>query len=69
MEEDYRRALEPSFTYGCGRCAFKHNISGDQLEVLDYIPNSPNFLSLECLASRAGNLSPTLFYFTYNSKP
>ena len=51
MEEDYQRALELSFTCGYGRCVFKHDIGGDQLEVLDYTPESPNFLSLECFAS------------------
>ena len=30
---------------------FKHNICGDQLEVLDCMPDSLNFLSLECFAS------------------
>ena len=49
MEEDCQRALEPSFTYGCGCNVFKHNICGDQLEVLDRTPDSPNFLSPECI--------------------
>ena len=30
---------------------FKHNICGDQLEVPDCTPDSPNFLSLECFVS------------------
>ena len=30
---------------------FKHNICGDQLEVPDCMPDSPNFLSLECFES------------------
>ena len=51
MEEDYQRALESSFTYGYGCCVFKHDICGDQLEVLDCMPDSQNFLSPECFAS------------------
>ena len=51
MEEDYQRALELSFTYGYGFCVFKHNIYGDQLEILDCMPDSPNFLSPECFVS------------------
>ena len=51
MEEDCQMTLELSFTYTCGCCVFKHNICGDQLEVLDCMPNSPNFLSLECFVS------------------
>ena len=35
MEEDYQRALEPSFTYVYGCCVLKHNFCGDQLEVSD----------------------------------
>ena len=50
MEEDCHRALEPSFTYGCGCYVFKHNICGDQLEVPDCAPDSPNFLFPECVA-------------------
>ena len=49
MEEDCHRALEPPFTYGCGCYEFKHNICGDQLEVLDCALDSPNFLFLECV--------------------
>ena len=51
MEEDYRRALELSFTCGYGRCVSKQGICGDQLEVPDCTPNSPNFLSPKCFAS------------------
>ena len=51
MEKDYQRALELSFTHGYGSCVFKHDICGDQLEISDYMPNFPNFLSLECFAS------------------
>ena len=51
MEKDCHRALDPSFTYGCGSCVFKHNICGDQLEVPDCMFDSPDFLSLECLAT------------------
>ena len=59
MEEDYQRDLEPSFTNGYGCCVFKHEIyggpdcmpNGDQPEVSNCMPDSPNFLSLECFAS------------------
>ena len=51
MEEDGQRALEPTFTYGCGCCVFKHNICGDQLEVLDCTSDSLNFLFPKCIAS------------------
>ena len=63
MEENYQRALEPSFTYGYGCCVFKHDICGDQPKVPDCMPggNQPevsncmsdslNFLSPEHLAS------------------
>ena len=51
MDEGCQRALELSFTYGCGCCVFKHNICAYQLQVPDCMPDSPNFLSLECLAS------------------
>ena len=51
MEEDCQRALEPSFTYSYECCVFKHNICGDQLEVPDCMPDSPNFLSPKCFAS------------------
>ena len=47
MQEDCQRALESSFTYGCGCYVFKHNIYGDQLEVPDCAPDSPNFLFSE----------------------
>ena len=50
MKEDRQRALEPSFTYVCECCVFKHNICVDQVEVPDYTLDSPNFLSLECVA-------------------
>ena len=50
MGEDCQRALEPSFTYGYGGCVFKHNIYGDQLEVLDCTPDSSNFLFPKCVA-------------------
>ena len=49
MEEDCQRALELSFTYDCGCYVFKHNIYGDQLEVSDCMPDSPNFICPECL--------------------
>ena len=40
MEEDYHKALELIFSYGYGCCVFKHNICGDQPEVLDGMPDS-----------------------------
>ena len=30
---------------------FKHNICGNQLELSNYMPDSPNFLAPECFAS------------------
>ena len=51
MEEDSQRALESSFTYGYGRCVFKQNICGDQLEVPDCMPDSLNFLFPKFLAN------------------
>ena len=47
MEEDYQKALEVIFAYGYECCAFKHNIYGDQLEVLDGMPDSVNSLPVE----------------------
>ena len=55
MEEGCQRAMEPSFTYGCGCYMFKHNIWGDQLEVLDCTLDSSNFLFPKCVV---GLLSP-----------
>ena len=49
MEEDCQRALKSSFTYSCGCFVFKHNICGDQLEVPNYTPESPYFLSPDCV--------------------
>ena len=49
MEEDCQRDLELSFIYGYGCCVFKHNICGDQLEVLGCVPDSSNFLFPECI--------------------
>ena len=47
MEEDYQKALKLIFAYGYGFCVFKNNICGDQPEVLDGIPDSPDLLPLE----------------------
>ena len=44
MEEDYQKTLELIFAYGYGCCVFKHNICGDQPEVLDGMPNSSDLL-------------------------
>ena len=50
-------ALELSFTYGYGRCVFKHDICGDQLEVPDCTPDSPNFLLQSALRALGAPLS------------
>ena len=47
MEEDYQKALELIFTNGYGCCVFKHNIYGDQPEVLDGMPDSFDPLPLD----------------------
>ena len=47
MEEDYQKALELIFAYGYGCCMFKHNIRGDQSEVLDGILDSSDPLLQE----------------------
>ena len=60
MEEDCQRDLEPSFTYGYECCVFKHNIRGDQLEVLNCTLDSPNFIFLECVV---GLLCPLVWVF------
>ena len=44
MEEDYQKALDLIFAYGYGCYAFKHNIRGDRLEILDGMPDSANAL-------------------------
>ena len=44
MEEDYQKALELIFAYGYGCCMFKHNLCGDQQEVLDGMPASSRVL-------------------------
>ena len=44
MEEDYQKALELIFAYGYGCCVFKHNICGDQPEVLNGMPDSSDLL-------------------------
>ena len=40
LEEDYHKALELIFANGYGCCMFKHNICGDQPEVLDDMSDS-----------------------------
>ena len=47
MEEDYRKALELIFAYGYKFCMFKHNIYGDQLEILDGMLDSSFLLPVE----------------------
>ena len=42
MEENYQKALKLIFSYGYGCCVFKHNICGDQPEVPDGMPDSPD---------------------------
>ena len=39
IEENYQKALELIFAYGYGCCMFKHNICGDQPEVLNGMPD------------------------------
>ena len=51
MEKDCWRTLKSSLTYGYVCRVFKHNICGDQLEVPNGKPDSPNFLSPECFVS------------------
>ena len=46
MEEEYQKALEVIFAYGYGCCVFKHNISGDHIEVPD-MPDSTDPLPLK----------------------
>ena len=52
MKEDCQRALEPFFTYGCGYCVFKHNICGDQLEVLDCMHDASSISYAEIIRKR-----------------
>ena len=47
MEEVYHKALELVFFYGYECCVFKHNICGDQPEVLDGMLDSFDPLPLE----------------------
>ena len=42
IKEDYQKALELIFRYGC--CMFKHNVYGDQPKVPDNIPDSSRVL-------------------------
>ena len=51
MEKDYKTALELFFTYGYECCVFKHNIYGDQPEVLDGMPDSVSPIPLGFFAS------------------
>ena len=44
MEENYQKALELIFAYGYKCCMFKHNIYGDQPEVVDGMPDSSESL-------------------------
>ena len=47
MEKDYQKPLDLIFAYGYGCCTFKHNIYGDQLEILDGMLDSSDPLTLE----------------------
>ena len=49
MEKDYQKALELIFAYGYRCCMFKHNICGDQPEVLDDMLDSSDPFSSEFL--------------------
>ena len=51
MEEDYQKALNVIFAYGYRCYVFKHNICGDQPEILDSILDSFDPLSLEFFVS------------------
>ena len=51
IEEDYQKALELIFAYGYGCYVFKHNICGEQLEVLDGMPDSSDPLPLDFFAN------------------
>ena len=59
IEEDYQKALELIFSYGYGCCMFKHNICGDQLEVLDDMPNSSDSLPLDFFVNPMRPPTPT----------
>ena len=59
MEEDYQKALELIFANGYGCCAFKHSICGDQLEILDDMPDFVNPLSLEFFVNSRCPRAPT----------
>ena len=45
MEEDYQKALEVIFSYGYGCYVFKHNIYGDQPEMVCLTPPTHCHLS------------------------
>ena len=47
MEEDYQKALNFIFAYGYRCIMLKHNICGDQPEVLDGMPTSSDLLPLK----------------------
>ena len=51
MGEDYQKALELFFAYGCGCCVFKYNICEGQPKVPDGMPDSSNPLPPEFFAS------------------
>ena len=59
MKEDYQKALEVIFAYGYGCCVFKHNICGDQPEVLDGMLDSSNPLPPKFFVSPKSPLVPT----------
>ena len=52
MKEDCQSALKPFFTYVCGYCVFKHNICGDQLEVLDCMHDASSISYAEIIPKR-----------------
>ena len=59
MEEDYQKALKLIFAYGYGCCVFKHNICGDQPEILDGMLDSTNPLPPEFFVNLRCPLAPT----------
>ena len=59
MEGDYHKALQQIFAYGYRCCTFKHNICGDQPEILNGMLDSTGPLPLEFLANLGCPPAPT----------
>ena len=58
MEEDYQKALEQIFAYGYGCYAFKHNICGGLLGILDGMPDFADSLPPEFFMNPRYPLGP-----------